>query len=316
MRSWLIMVMALWVMVLGVRAEEPQPTERVTKPDEAVFLPYKERIMAFRFGSERLSAKYLGVLSTRERIIGKLSCLAHGLAVSSRGQIAFTAGNGTTPLMRVGFWAAPKEESEAVVLTYEPFSRETTPQQKKENEANAVLWFFSGQCAFDKNDQVIFTLGSCCDNGLFRIESQTPPRLRRLNLFGPSSAFQIPHWDGDYAYIARGNSIRKFRINGNSAESGEGKAVFEIVGDRIFMGNTLMPDANAVVASLSLPLGEKDERGMERMAMFSIYIDRKEGGYYLVSDKLLGCMALAQDHTTMLRQDMKTRELSEFVFQE
>lgn len=262
--------------------------------DDSNFSNFNHRLKKFRFGRSSIEANYLGVMSLREKTLGTAPYWVDGMSISKSGEIILSSGNGTTSHMKMVIWYPDGSPRDIVPLTYKKTDGSITKEERADDEEGGRFWFFGGQIAHDRDGEVVFTLGACCDNGIFRVESRNPVRLKRLNYCIPSSSLQVPHWDDRYAYIGRGNTIRKFRVSRNSAD--EDRVVFEMEGEGLYISQSLMLDEDRLIIGLSLPTNEVDERGLKVSGRFGIFIDRKANGYYLVSNGAMG--ALAQHPTT------------------
>lgn len=282
-------------------------------PDEFEFAHFRPRIDGFRFGSNRVPANYLGVVSLREKTLGELPYWADGMSIGPDGEIAISSGNGTTSHMKLVTWTPGGATRDIVPLEYIKSEPGISPEERAKDQREGRFWFFGGQIAHDRDGDVLFTLGACGGNGIFRVDSASPVRLERLNTCIASSSLQVPPWDNRYAYIARGEDILKFKISRNSVD--EDDVVFTINGDKIYLGNCLMLDEDRLIAGISLPTEEVDERGVRISGKFGILIDRKADGYYLLNDGLLGAMAMNPETGQLLRvaiADERKYEVREF----
>ncbi|WP_269538776.1 hypothetical protein [Cerasicoccus fimbriatus] len=282
-------------------------------PDEFEFAHFRPRIDGFKFGGNRVPANYLGVVSLREKTLGVVPYWMDGMSIGKDGEIIMSSGNGTTPHMKLITWTPEAGARDIVPLEYIKSEPGISPEERAKDQQEGRFWFFGGQIAHDRDGDVLFTLGACGGNGIFRVDSANPVRLERLNTCIASSSLQVPPWDNRYAYIARGEDIRKFKISRNSAD--EDDVVFTINGDKIYLGNCLMLDEDRLIAGISLPTEEVDERGIKISGKFGILIDRKADGYYLLSDGLLGAMALNPETGQLLRvaiADERKYEVREF----
>lgn len=299
---------------IAAQASPAAMEETVLTPDEEYFEIFQTRLKRFRFGKQSVAAKYLGVMSIIERPIGTLPYNARGLSIGPDGTVVLTSGSGTTPHMKLVEWTSPGETSTIAPLLYKKFTQGITKQERAEDERAGRFWFFGGQVAHDRNGEILITLGACCDNGIFRVSTASATPFRRLNTCISSSSLQVPSWDSNHAYIARGNSITRFSLSGGSADIKD--EIFSIDGYNVYLGNTLMVDRDRIIAGLSLPTEEKDNRGVEISGKFGIYIDRVAGGYYLIRDDYLSPMAISPDGRRMIRSSKDsagTNILTEFA---
>jgi hypothetical protein len=282
--------------------------------DEAKFAWFKPRLQRFIFGTQSCPSKYLGVASIIDRPLGKLPFLCDGISLGKDGAVIVSSGRGTTPHMKLLRWSPDGSVVDIVPLTYKKYDRNESLSERADEERQGRFWFFGGQIAHDSNNQVLFTLGACGGNGgngIFRVESDAPVQLRRLNECIPSSSLQVPPWDSLHAYIACCNKITRFKLSPNSAELKD--VVFSIEGKEVYLGDTLMLSKNKLIAEISLPTTQ----GISGSGNFGIYIDLEANGYYLLAgDGYLGAMALAPDSSRMIRlinsPDNRSSSISEF----
>jgi len=110
---------------------------------------------------------------------------------------------------------------------------------------------------------------------------------------------QIPPWDDRYAYMSRGNTIKKFKLSGNSDDKGD--VVFTVDGENIYLGNCLLLDEETLIAGINIRTDEVDDRGVTVYGKFGILIDSRDNGYYLLDDAYMGAMALDPRTGELLR---------------
>jgi hypothetical protein len=172
------------------------PREQVTTPNESRFAPFRSRLKRFVFTSQSCPAKYLGVVSLVDRPFGKLPFSAAGISLGKDGGIIVSSGNGTTPHMKLVKWSPKGGVVDIVPLIYQKFDHKSfSPSERADDERAGRFWFFGGQVAHDRNDQVLFTHGACGGNGIVRVVSDAPVQLQRLNECIASSSLQVPPWD-------------------------------------------------------------------------------------------------------------------------
>lgn len=275
---------------------------------EEAFLPYKSRIQSFCFDRETFPAKYLGVQSFHEKSLGKINASVRGIAVARDGAIALSIGNGTTSSMKLISWKPDGTETEIIPLTYQKFDKETTEKERQRLEENGILWFFAGQCAYDRDENLHITFGACSGNGIYRVFTSGPTKLKRINHSGATSSFQIPPWDTQNGYVGWGYAIWKIPLKPHRDQV-QGKGVFSMNSEKVLLGPLVMLDESNIIATIC-PLEEKDGQASSGN-YFVIHIDKANAGYWLLADYYFGPLALTADGHAFLRYDQKNSQLCE-----
>lgn len=296
------------------KTAEVSTEERVSTPDESRFLPFRDRVKRIKFLGQTLPADYLGVASIVDRPLGKAPGVPRGLSLAKDGTIVVSIGNGTTPGMKLLRWSPTKGAEDIVPLLYRKYEPGDSRESRPDDEREGRLWFFAGQVAHDRDGAVLFTLGACGGNGIFRVKQEYPVNLQRLNSCISSSSLQVPPWDSGHAYIARGNSITRFKLSAGKAEVRD--VALSVEGDEIYFGNTLLLGQGKLIAGVGFASGEKDARGVSVVDNFGLLIDIQARGYRLISDDYLGPMALAPDSSRRIRASKidggRAQQISEF----
>lgn len=303
--------MIWWILMLLASVATAQEWREYT-PNEEKFLLCKDRIQVFQFGSKKMPAQYLGPMSFKEKSLGKLYGNICDLTMSSDGLIVIAKGSGTEPNMKLVYWQAPGDiETEVIPLTYEKFSKETTENQRRRNEENAILWFFAGQCAFNRNGELFITFGTCSGNGIFKVLTNSSTKLKRLNHCAPSISMQIPPWDSQHAYLAQGQTIWKLPLTVQPKEKNGGVPIFTLIGEKIFFGKTVMLSETQLITCINIPIDSVSANGLSNYNSFTIFIDQEKAGYWLLAEGQLGHTTLSQDGKTLLRHNSELHQLCE-----
>lgn len=284
-------------------------SKQTNRPDEDAFFKYQDKLKAFQLGSKNFKARYLGTKAVQDEPIGKIRNYPNSFSLLADGRLAIARGSGTVARMSLNYWDTSGIETEILPLTYEPSPKGLSKEDKEKREKDGKLWFYGGQIAAGKNDQLYTTLGACCDNGILKIKDTS---LERLNYTISSSSFQIPDWDQRHGYIGRVHEIRKYRLKKSPEAFENGEVYFSVSGDTLYINHSLMLSDSQLVVCLSYDSGELNERDRKIFTSFTLLIDKDKGGYYLIKEGSLGPMTISQDGSRMLRYDSEQQMLCEF----
>ena len=272
----------------------------------------------------RFQLDYRGVMGVQETSLGRARGMSPvGLAFHPDGRIAVSDGRGSTDEMLMKFW--DKGELREPVVDIKWIREQQTTARREEEVTKGRLWFFNGPLTFDKSGTCYFNLGQCSPNGVYKVLSTSPIRIRKLYDAPPSglmigNTLHVPEFDDQHLYLTAATGIFRYSIGSSRgtaasrrrANSGpEGWLSMKRDKYVCLSAHSLILSADRVV--LTLRYGYKGADGQEdKECTRSLLLDRKARTFHVLPWEHSGPMAISFDGKRLIRFNKTSETINEF----
>jgi hypothetical protein len=169
--------------------------------------------------------------------------------------------------------------------------------------------------AVDGKDQVVFNLGACGPNGLYKLLQVQPIKVQKLfPLAGFESLQFVPDSSKDF-YTTSFSKIEKLDLDEPNS-SATAAPVFSMFGGHARLLDTLFVDQDHLLATLIVNrVAPADGAETKRLPpeFMAVAFDRKLKGYYVLDIKAWGPMAIRPTDQALFRFDADAEEIRQFT---